>query len=247
MRSGFRNPHLGQHLGLHPSVIVPAVFPVPIQSAGPVQPWICRDLQNLDGQGRGVILENSFFPPGLAAMSLPWRNQREFSDMIQSLQYWSGTLILARDSGQGSVALNAQNRPSLRYRLGRDQRIWIHRGIELATRWLLEAKASAVYGPFWDYDAGLAVGNESQENRSERPRPGLHRNLKLWSAHQFGTCRMADSPQRGVVTPFGQVYGLSNVFVCDSSVLPTAPGVNPMVSICTMSHFLAQQIKDRYC
>ncbi len=246
-RSGYSNPHLGHHLCLHPAVIVPAVFPEAWRRSGPVQPWVCDDLELRTGTSAGLILENASFTPGLAAMVLPWRGRDEFAAMLASLDHWSGTLVMARDAGTGSVSVDDKSRPCIRYRLGDRQRAGLERGSGLASQLLQTAGAMVVYDPVWDFRAqvgGAAPDRKKNLGGLERATRG---SLKLWSAHQFGTCRMADSPQRGTVTPHGQVYGLTNVLVCDSSVFPTAPGVNPMVSVCTMSHFLAQQIKERFC
>jgi choline dehydrogenase-like flavoprotein len=40
-----------------------------------------------------------------------------------------------------------------------------------------------------------------------------------------------------------QVHGVEGLFVCDSSVFPTACGVNPMLSIMGLAHKASQYIK----
>ncbi|PHH49129.1 Long-chain-alcohol oxidase FAO2 [Ceratocystis fimbriata CBS 114723] len=52
-----------------------------------------------------------------------------------------------------------------------------------------------------------------------------------FTAHQMGTCRMSGIESKGVVDPTGRVYGYNSMYVADASVLPSASGVNPMVSI----------------
>jgi len=47
------------------------------------------------------------------------------------------------------------------------------------------------------------------------------------------------------VKPNGETYEVKNLFVADGSALPTATGVNPMISIMGLSHYLAQQIKGQ--
>jgi choline dehydrogenase-like flavoprotein len=49
--------------------------------------------------------------------------------------------------------------------------------------------------------------------------------------HQAGTCRMADSPTRGVVDTNQRVFGHDNLFVCDASVHVTNGGFNPALTI----------------
>jgi choline dehydrogenase-like flavoprotein len=69
--------------------------------------------------------------------------------------------------------------------------------------------------------------------------------MTLFSAHQMSSCRMAGSPQMGVVSPAGESFEVKDLFVADASALPTATGVNPMISIMALSHRVAQAIKAR--
>lgn len=63
------------------------------------------------------------------------------------------------------------------------------------------------------------------------------------SAHQMGTCRMSTSPEDGVVDIGGKVWGTSNVYVADASILPSASGVNPMISTMGLSLHVAKAIE----
>jgi choline dehydrogenase-like flavoprotein len=57
--------------------------------------------------------------------------------------------------------------------------------------------------------------------------------------HLMGTARMGDDPRRSVVNRHGQVHGVSNLFVVDSSVFVTAGAVNPVAT--------AQAVTLRIC
>jgi len=48
--------------------------------------------------------------------------------------------------------------------------------------------------------------------------------------HLMGTAKMGKRPQDSVVNQFGQVHGLRNLFVVDSSVFVTSGGVNPVAT-----------------
>lgn len=261
-RSGYSNPHLGQHLAAHPSVLVPALYPQPqTYRGGPIQSFLCDQLKDCAAPGYGVILENAFFSRGLAALTLPWRSGSEFGNMLHSHPHWSALLVLARDRRTGSVRPDRDGRPVVRYQLGRAEREALNRGVGLAWQLSLAAGAHACWGPWWSPGGVSADWPTSAPTRRRPAGPDSHeppaaltpaeatlkkmarQPMKLWSAHQMGTCRMADSPMRGVVNPRGQVFGLKNVFVCDSSLFPTPAGVNPMLTIAALSHFLAQQIK----
>ncbi len=74
-------------------------------------------------------------------------------------------------------------------------------------------------------------------------------NLRhLVTAHPLGGCPMGDDHLQGAVDPFGRVFasdgtvhqGLS---VADGSVIPSALGVNPFLTISAVSeHFVARKI-----
>src|SRR4051795_6327680 len=66
---------------------------------------------------------------------------------------------------------------------------------------------------------------------------GLGRFMKLtetqgaYCAHPLGGCRMADSPDLGVVDHAGRVFGYEGLYCIDSSIIPTSLGVNPSLTI----------------
>jgi choline dehydrogenase-like flavoprotein len=55
--------------------------------------------------------------------------------------------------------------------------------------------------------------------------------LKLVGDHQMGTCRMGDDPKASVVNRFCRLHDAENVFVVDSSFMPSGLGLNPMVTV----------------
>ncbi len=64
------------------------------------------------------------------------------------------------------------------------------------------------------------------------------------SAHPLGTCRMAESVSEGVVNQSCQVFNYPNLFVVDGSVVPTALGVNPALTIAAIAEKVSQDIKQ---
>jgi choline dehydrogenase-like flavoprotein len=50
-------------------------------------------------------------------------------------------------------------------------------------------------------------------------------------AHLVGACRMGNDPAESVVDRFGRTHDISNLFVCDGSVLPTQGSANPGLTI----------------
>jgi choline dehydrogenase-like flavoprotein len=69
--------------------------------------------------------------------------------------------------------------------------------------------------------------------------------LKLIGDHQMGTCRMGDDPKTSVVNRFCRLHDASNVFVVDSSFMPTGLGLNPMVTVVANALRVGTHIVDR--
>jgi len=62
------------------------------------------------------------------------------------------------------------------------------------------------------------------------------------AAHHSGTCRMADAPETGVCDRDARVFGTSNLFVCDGSLVPAAAYANTGLTIGALALRLAENI-----
>jgi choline dehydrogenase-like flavoprotein len=56
----------------------------------------------------------------------------------------------------------------------------------------------------------------------------------------MGTARMGSDPRRSVVDPAGQSHEVPGLYVADASVLPTALGANPMLTIMACARQIAR-------
>jgi cholesterol oxidase len=101
------------------------------------------------------------------------------------------------------------------------------------------------------YNAILALGERFKEFVDAKAFVPLPTWL-LWpkkrnvTVHALGGCRLADDPEKGVVsaTPesMGQVFGYKGLYVADGAILPTAVGANPVATICALSERVAEGI-----
>jgi choline dehydrogenase-like flavoprotein len=57
--------------------------------------------------------------------------------------------------------------------------------------------------------------------------PAAIHNMSVDGLHQVGTTRLARTPEAGVVDEDLKIWGLSNIYVCSSSVFPTSGQANP--------------------
>jgi choline dehydrogenase-like flavoprotein len=58
-----------------------------------------------------------------------------------------------------------------------------------------------------------------------------HAGAYYSTAHQTGSCRMADTPAMGVVDSHGEVFGYPGLFVSDGAAIPTSLAVNTSLTI----------------
>jgi choline dehydrogenase-like flavoprotein len=70
--------------------------------------------------------------------------------------------------------------------------------------------------------------------------------LLLGSAHPQGGNRMGKDPDTCVVDSSGKVYWWKNLFICDTSVLPTAVGVNPQLTVMSLATIIANRINNSW-
>jgi cholesterol oxidase len=89
----------------------------------------------------------------------------------------------------------------------------------------------------------------------EGPPPGLDGNLFLnptWSmqkqlitVHPLGGCPMGDDDTKGVISPEGEVYNYPNLYVVDGSIVPSALGANPSMTIAALGERISEKIIEK--
>ncbi len=247
-RSGLHNPNIGANLHLHPVTVVFSEFDEE------VLPWrgvpmsrYSRQFADLDGRGYGVYLETAPAHPGLSAASLPWTSALNHKQLVSRIHHMANVIVLTRDFHGGHVTVDRKGNSRLDYRVHPYDLAHLQKGLVEALRVHHAAGAKTVYtghNAQYSYTRGQNGSFDSFIQRVENA--GLHPNAyALFSAHQMSSCRIGGSAEIGAIDPTGESYEVKNLFVADGSVLPTATGVNPMISIMGTAHYIAQQIKSK--
>jgi choline dehydrogenase-like flavoprotein len=65
------------------------------------------------------------------------------------------------------------------------------------------------------------------------------------SAHQVGSCRMADAPMHGVTSPEGEVFNYPGLYVTDGAAVPSSLAVNTSLTILANAERIADGIVRR--
>jgi choline dehydrogenase-like flavoprotein len=248
LRSGLGNLHIGANLHLHPTTVIFSRFDEPVQGwRGAPMTRYSYQFANLDGRGYGVWLETAPVHPGLAAGAFPWHSGRDHKRHMQDLAHFSNIIILTRDYHGGRVTAGRDGQPKIHYRLHEYDGRHLLRGLAEAIRIHCAAGANLIYGPH-NHLAGFAAGRNGSLEAfiGQVMAAGTAANqIALYSAHQMSSCRIAGSSALGALSPEGESYEVRGLFVADASVLPSAAGVNPMITIMGLAHYIVQHIRSR--
>ena len=240
--SGYKNKHLGHHLKLHPVSGVAGKF------SEEQKPWsgsmqgIYSDDNLFMKDNYGYLLEGLPMHPSLFFPFFP-NNTDRFQDFVKSYNNWSGSIVLTSDTSSGSI-INKKSQHLWDYSLNNfDHKNLLH-GIEslVMANYLAGAEEIMVATSptmHWKKSSDEDIKHFIKKIKLIKNQP--YRML-LGSAHQMGTARIHPDEKQGVVGLNGKVHGLDNVYIVDSSTFPRCSGVNPMITIQSMSHFLVSQI-----
>ncbi|KAI1878192.1 uncharacterized protein JN550_000374 [Neoarthrinium moseri] len=256
LRSGLKNPHIGQNLHLHPCNYVLGRF------EDDIQPWegssitsVCSEFENLDGNGHGVKLETINMLPYVTLANFPWYSGLEYKLNALKFRNMNGYISMARDRDTGRVWPDTvSGAPRVDYVASDFDRAHVMAGVIALAKLCYVQGAQEIFAflpgtrPFvWSKSdkAGTADVEDSEfvawltslETAGNKPPV-----TPFGSAHQMGTCRMSRSEETGVVDPRGRVWETEGLYVADSSVFPSASGVNPMITTMAFADYIARNV-----
>jgi choline dehydrogenase-like flavoprotein len=243
LRSGIGGPAAGKNLRLHPAFAVAGIYDEPIDGwSGQIQALVSDAFADAEGE-HGFLIEATGVAPGLWGASSPWEDGASAKREMAKLRWTAPFISVARDHGSGEVVIDDLGRAVVRWELDDeiDRRLAVRANVELAK--LHHAAGAAEMhtlhtdGVRWrrgeDFDAYL----ERIESASYAPN-----DVVCFTAHQMGACRMGSDPETSVADGRGELHDTKGVWIGDASAFPTAPGVNPMISIMSLAHRTAQNI-----
>ena len=242
LNSGYKNKHLGQHLKLHPVSGVAGKFSEEQRPWAGTMQGIYSDDNLFMKDNYGYLLEGLPMHPSLFFPFFP-NNNDNFGDFIKSYNYWSGSIVLTSDKSSGSI-INKNPQHLWDYNLNDFDHSNLLHGLENLVRANYSAGAEEIMVAASPTMHWKKSSNENIEGFINKIRAIKNEPFRilLGSAHQMGTARINPNPELGVVDLNGKVHGLENVYIVDASTFPRCSGVNPMISIQSMSHFLMSKI-----
>jgi choline dehydrogenase-like flavoprotein len=231
-RSGLGgHPWLGRNLAVHPAVGVAGRFDEPVVAwKGVLQSAAVEELHERDG----ILIEATSTPPGMGSMTLPGFGPELLAE-LRAADHLATLGAMVADLPSGRVF--GRRRAVITYRLARRDAARLLRALVASGDVLFAAGATEVL-------TGLPRAPRVRSPRALREAADAARPRELHVAafHPTGTCRAGADPARYPVDATGRLRGASGVWVCDASVLPTCPEVNPQVTIMAMAMAIAKGV-----
>jgi hypothetical protein len=231
-----RSRALGENLSIHPTAAVLALHREPMRAfAGIPQGYAIEEFHS-----EGLLMEGIFLPLDLLAASLTI-NGPEYMRAMAAYDRLSCFGFMVEDCGRGSVRPGPDGRPLIRYDVHDNDVARLRRGIDIISRVYLEAGAETIYTGVRGHQVVRAAKDLTRLRQAR-----LHaRDLDLTAYHPLGTVRMGADPRSSVVGPDLQAHDLPGLYVCDGSVLPSSPAVNPQLTIMAVARRAARALASK--
>ncbi|XP_057250907.1 long-chain-alcohol oxidase FAO4A isoform X2 [Beta vulgaris subsp. vulgaris] len=265
-RSGLNNKNIGKNLHLHPVVMAWGYFPdsEPLSSLlsdnqgdqvwpekqkksyeGGIMTTMSTVVADFNDSGYGTVIQTPSLHPGLFSAMMPWTSGLNIKHRMTKFSRTSHMFALARDMGSGVISTSPFD---IKYKMHPIDEANLQKGIEKMLRILAAAGAEEI-GTHHYSGSSINVKKASfhefekfVKKESSKAIQGL--SMPIASAHQMGSCRMGINPRTSVVNQRGESWEVEGLYLADSSVFPTALGVNPMVTVQAISYCTTQSVLE---
>ncbi|PHV10605.1 FAD-dependent oxidoreductase [Chitinimonas sp. BJB300] len=165
-------------------------------------------------RAQGFKLENVFSPPIGTALLLPGLG-RDHQISMAAMRHYACIEVAVRDTHPGRISLAAGGRLCIDKELDKEDK----------------RRATAGY---------QAVRNVFRATGAEAILPGRF-GIGL---HLMGGLRFARRPEEGCVAGDYRLFGSQRIHVADASLFPSAPGINPSLTIMALARRLGCQMAE---
>lgn len=247
LRSEIGGPAVGEHLRLHPCSATMGTYGEETKPWwGPPHPALIDEFApGTDDDGYGFLIEGVQYTTGVGAGAIPWEGGEQHKAALEDFKHVATFIGLVRDHGGGRVTLDDNAMGQVEYALTDPVDVaTMRRAVEAQVRLHHAAGASKI--------AVLAAGSPVWHRGEDDLELFLRRvariplragGMRLFAAHQMGSCRMGTDPADSVANPHGELHDTAGVWIGDASAFPTPSGTNPMITIMALAHRTAERIE----
>ena len=163
-------------------------------------------------RAQGFKLENVFAGPASTAMLFTGFGA-DHREFMQHYNRMTCAEVAVRDENAGEIMVDKKGKMNVKKELTDQDRTRMNQGVAVLKEILAASGAKRVV---------------------ESP--------IYFGLHLMGGARMGVDDTLAAVDPDFRLKNQENIYICDSSVFPNAPGINPALTIMALAHKLSQQL-----
>jgi len=161
---------------------------------------------------QGFKLENVFAPPISIAM-LYNRVGAQHHEFMKKYRHLACIEVAVRDEATGEIMTDKNGKLVVQKNLTSQDKKRRDKGLEVVRNIFGGLGAKEIFQSPW-----------------------------FFGLHLMGGCIIGTNSEKSVVNPDFQIHDHKNLYIADSSVFPTAPGINPALTIMTLSQKLSENL-----
>ncbi len=239
--SGLTREAVGSRLLFHPSCYIMGTFDEV------VNPWngATQGIHSEHHLDRGIKLESLWATTSTFSRGLP-RQPKQFKRFLKK---WPNMSVfdgwVSGEASTGRVRpIPGTNRPDITFDLGEADLRRLQEANALLCEMFAAVGAKEVVTGIHGLPEVMGPTEAAEEIRKGR---FTAQDLPTASNHVMGGSAMGSDPDRGAVTDgWGKVWDVDDLYVCDTGLYPSSPGVNPQLTVMALAHRLGQELPKRY-